>query len=272
MWDMKVSVIMGVYNPDSKEQLLQAIDSIIKQTLTDWELIICDDASSTSYQELFEEVIKLDRRITLISNKSNHGLAYALNKCLHASKGEYIARMDVDDIAKTDRLEKQCRFLDKHSEYQWVGSNAELIDDNGVWGIGKRDEIPNLKTFLKYSPYIHPSVVFRSKILKDNDGYEVDKKTMRCEDYELFMRLTKKGNKGYNIQECLLQYREDAKSYERRKYRYYIQEAKVRFAGFKDLGILNITTIPYVLKPLVVGLVPTKMTQSHRKANNKNVR
>lgn len=265
---MIVSVIVGVYNPNNEKQLLQAIDSIIKQTLTDWEMIVCDDGSDESYHELYKKVVALDNRITLISNKYNHGLAYALNKCLRIAKGKYIARMDVDDIAKEDRLEKQCKFLEEYQEYQWVGSNAELIDDKGVWGIGTREVIPEKKEFLKYSPYIHPSVVFRADVLKDNGGYKVAKETMRCEDYELFMRLSQKGLQGYNMQECLTRYREDDHSYTRRKYRYYIQEAKVRYKGFKELGILKITTFPYVVKPLFVGMVPTKIMQLIKKGTS----
>jgi len=266
---MKVSVIMGVYNPNG-EHLLRAVNSIAGQTLTDWELIICDDGSDVSYHELYQNIATADERITLIKNTGNYGLAYALNQCLSIAKGEYIARTDADDIAKVDRLEKQCKFLDRHRVYQWVGSNAELIDENGVWGLGKREAIPSRKTFLKHSPYIHPSVLFRADILKANGGYKVRKETLRCEDYELFMRLTQRGLQGYNLQECLLQYREDRQSYDRRKYYYYILEMKVRYNGFKGLGILNIITMAYVLKPLVVGLVPTKMMQRYRKAINKN--
>jgi len=265
---MRTSVIMGVYNPSNEKQLLQAVDSIIEQTMPDWEMIICDDGSDISYQGLYHKIAAKDSRIMLVRNERQRGLASALNKCLGIAKGKYIARMDADDIAKANRLEKQCQFLDEYGEYQWVGSNAELIDEKGVWGVEIREVTPGERAFLKYSPYIHPSVVFRADVLIDNKGYKVAKETTRCEDYELFMRLSQKGLKGFNIQECLLQYREDYHSYNRRKYSYRIQEVKVRFKGFKKLGIMNIMTIPYVLKPLFVGIIPTKMMRWRRKVLN----
>ena len=79
--------------------------------------------------------------------KKNHGLAYALNQCISRAGGKYIARMDDDDECMPERFERQFEFLESHPEYQWVGSNAELFDENGIWGIQKVSEIPGRKTF-----------------------------------------------------------------------------------------------------------------------------
>lgn len=252
---IEISVIMGVYNPKSRAQLQQAVRSVINQTFQEWEMLICDDGSDKSYIPIIEETSKLDERIILIRDEKNQGLAHALNECLKRARGRYIARMDDDDISMPDRLEKLYGFLESHKEYQWAGSNSELIDENGVWGVERMQEIPCKEDFLLYSPYIHPSVVFRKSILKRLNGYKVAAETMRCEDYELFMRLHERGYKGYNLQENLLKYREDRESYKKRRYCYRVREAKVRYEGFKKLGILKLHTAPYVVKPLIAGLV-----------------
>lgn len=263
---IEISVIMGVYNPKNKVQFQQAVRSIINQTFQQWEMLIYDDGSDERYIPVIEKTAKLDKRIRLIRNEKNHGLAYGLNECLKQAKGRYIARMDDDDISMPDRLEKLYGFLENHREYQWAGSNSELIDENGVWGIERMQKIPCKEDFLSYSPYIHPSVVFRKKILERLNGYKVAAETMRCEDYELFMRLHEQGYKGYNLQENLLKYREDREGYKKRKYCYRVREVKVRYEGFKKLGILKFRTVPYVVKPLVAGLVSPDFVKYMKKS------
>ena len=197
-----ISVIMGVYNP-AKEQLFQAVSSIIHQTFRDWELLLYNDGSEKDSTRLIRRVAEMDRRILYIENPQNHGLAYALNQCLLRASGQYIARMDDDDISKPNRLERQYAFLQTHPHYQWVGSAAELIDEEGVWGLLRMPEIPKRKDFLFNSPYIHPSVMFRKDFLFENRGYCHSREILYCEDYELFMRLHREGGQGYNIQEPL---------------------------------------------------------------------
>lgn len=262
---VQISVIMGVFNPPDKAQFYKAVKSIIHQSFKGWEMILYDDGSEKHCAQMIKEAAAMDPRIRYIRGEKNHGLAYALNECIKYSKGKYIARMDADDISKPERLEKLYNFLESHPNYQWAGSNSELIDERGVWGIGERKEIPEKKDFLPFSPYIHPAVVFRKTVLVENQGYKVSETTKRCEDYELFMRLHEKGYRGYNIQEPLLQYREDYEAYKKRRYKYYIRESKVRFEGFRKLGILKPQTLPYVVKPLVVGLISPGMMRYIKK-------
>lgn len=254
--EVKISVIMGVFNPVKKKLFYRAVKSIIKQNFKYWELIIYDDGSKEEYIKRIQQAAQLDERIIYIRNDQNHGLAYALNECINHASGNYIARMDDDDISKPDRLRKQYEFLETHPQYQWVGSNAELIDSQGVWGYQKMPEIPHEKDFLFNSPFIHPSVMFRKDILIQNDGYRCCKNYLYCEDYELFIRLYKNGGRGYNIQEPLLQYWEDYESHRKRTYKRRIREMKLRYHGFKELNILNRSTFYYVVKPLLVGAVP----------------
>ena len=252
---VKISVITGVYNPN-REKLMRAVRSIIAQTMKEWEMILYDDGSSIECREIIRDAAALDKRIYYVRNEKNRGLAYALNQCIRRAQGEYIARMDDDDESLPERFEKQYKFLETHQEYQWTGSNAELFDEDGVWGIQKVTEIPRETDFLKYSPYIHPSVMFRKETLTKNYGYIPSGVTRRCEDYELFMRLHLRGYHGYNIQENLLLYREDKKAFEKRKMNFRMNEMMIRYRGFKRLGILKPATIPYVFRPIAGGVVP----------------
>ena len=95
----EISVIMGVYNQFNKDILLAAVDSILKQSFTDFEFIIYDDGSHPEAAILLKEVEQLDKRIVLIGHEENHGLAFSLNACIDVAKGKYIARMDADDIS-----------------------------------------------------------------------------------------------------------------------------------------------------------------------------
>ena len=261
---VKVSVIMGTYNPASEGGLRQALDSIRRQTLQEWEMILCDDGSDASHAGMIRRMVKTDERIVLLRNEENRGLGYSLNRCLSRAKGKYIARMDDDDISMEKRLEKEYDFLERHPQYEWVGTNAELFDGGGTWGTDFMPERPRAEDFLRYSPYIHPSVMFRRQFLVECGGYQTAELTRRCEDYELFMRLHGRGARGYNIQESLLAYREDKTSYQRRTARTRGSEAVVRLDGFHKLGILRPDTLAYVLRPLVAGAVPSIILQYAR--------
>lgn len=247
-----VSVIMSVYNPD-RNQLVLAIRSMIGQTFWDWELILYNDGSDPEYDEIISDAAAMDERIRYIYQKENHGLAYGLNECLAAARGKYAARMDGDDISHPQRLQKMYDFLETHPEYQWVGSNTALIDDKGRWGSRQMPEIPKKEDFLKYSPYIHPSVMFRRKVLQKCHGYRISK---RGEDYDLFMRLHAMGCQGYNLQEELFFYREDPEAVSRQKWQWRFEEMGIRLRGFAKLKLLKPQNTVYIIKPLLMGFVP----------------
>lgn len=255
---VKISVIMGVYNAEP-EQLLQSVESIRRQSLQAWEMLLYDDGSTPAYAQAIRRAAALDSRIRTLRGEQNRGLAYALNQCTLHAHGCFLARMDADDLSVPDRLEKQSAFLQAHPQYQWVGSNAFLIDENGVWGLQKVPAAPQVKDFLPHSPYIHPSVLFRREALMQSGGYSDSPQFFLCEDYELFMRLHQSGGRGYNLQEPLLYYREDASAYRRRTIARRLRELRLRYHGFQALGILNAATFPYVLKPLLAGAVPTAL-------------
>ena len=266
----KVSVICGIYNSLGCYSFEESIKSILTQTLADFEFIICDDGSTDGTWERLERFGKSDKRIKLIRNGKNLGLAASLNRCIEISEGEYIARHDCDDISAPQRLEKQISFLEENREISILGTFSYLFDKDGIWG---KTEFPTeikRRDFLFTSPHRHGSVVFRKDALLQANSYRVAKETRRCEDYDLFMRMHLFA-KSANLAEYLYYFCEDKSTYKRRKYRYRIDEAKVRLKGFKMLGLMPGAFL-YVIKPLIVGLIPTALIRWLKKiSKRKNV-
>ena len=255
----EISVIMGVYNQFNRQILEASVDSVLNQTYKDLEFIIYDDGSAKEVTEILEEIAKKDERIVLFGAKENHGLAFSLNACIRKAKGKYIARMDCDDISYPERLQAQREFLEENPEFSFVGCNADLFDEGGVWGVRKMPERPSESDFLKYSPYIHPSVMYRANLFTKEIAYDESSEMLRCEDYEIFMKLKSKGYSGANLQKQLFAYREDVSAHARRTMKHRINEAKCRYRNFKKLGILFPKGWIYVLRPIVGGIIPTRV-------------
>ena len=249
---------MGVYNPKTKMELFRATESILNQTYSDFEFIICDDGSNTETKKWLAELATLDERIKVITNERNIGLAATLNRCLAHAKGEYIARQDADDYSDPKRFEKQVVFLEQHPEYALVGSNVHYFSENGIWGEFKYHKYPENKEFMWYSPFSHGSLIFRKDVLDKNNGYRVARETLRCEDYDLFMRIYMNGDKGANLQEKLYYYCENEDTIKRRKYSDRLIEVKVRARYFGKLGLYPKGFI-YLFKPVLVGLIPIRL-------------
>ncbi len=274
----KISVIMSIYNQWNKIQLEEAVESVLKQTFSDFEFIIYNDGSDQVVFEYLQKYAALDERIVLINNSVNHGLAYSLNTCIDVAKGKYLARMDDDDICAPDRLMAQYEFMEAHPEIAYVGCNAMLIDDKGVWGIRRMPENPGKQDFLRFSPFIHPTVMIRRSIFDGTTAYRSSKATWRCEDYELFMRLYKLGHRGCNMQQELFFYREDRKSYKKRKLKYRIDEMRLRYRNFSEMGLMYPFGWLFVVRPLVAAFIPSgiiyvikKLYHKQEKENGKRI-
>ena len=144
--DMKIkapliSVIMGIYN--CADTLEEAIDSILNQTVSDWELILCDDGSTDGTYDVARRYrIQYPDRIRLLRNKKNRGLNYTLNRCLKVSRGKYIARMDGDDRCDFLRFEKELEVFEKEPDIAIVSSDMEFFDETGCWGSISHPEYP----------------------------------------------------------------------------------------------------------------------------------
>jgi glycosyltransferase EpsE len=255
MKNPKVSVIMSTYNSDFKK-LNEAIQSIKEQTFTDWEFIICDDASTNCTYERLQAIIKNDDRIKVFKLDVNEGAAGARNACLKYTVGKYIAIMDDDDISYNDRLLEQVKVLDDNSSISMVSSNVDIFD--GISVIGKRiaRKLPTKEDFLWGLPFVHPATMFRATAIKKINGYSAKVAKRQGEDYDLFMRLYACGYSGMNIQKVLFRYFVNQTSMNKRKFPHYFDEAKIRYNGFKLLGILYPVGWIYIFKPLLAGLIP----------------
>lgn len=198
----RISVIMPVFN--GEKYLREAIDSIIQQSFIDWELIIINDGSNDNSENIIKSYT--DTRICYYKNENNIGLIATLNKGIDRCKGKYIARMDADDISEKDRFNTQFTFLEKNKEYAMCGSYAKVIDEKN----NETGKILNLQKdcFLRINllfsvPFIHPSVMIRSDVLKQN---YFDSEYKYAEDYELWCRIAN-NYKIANISDYLLRYR-----------------------------------------------------------------
>lgn len=260
-----VSVIMGTYNQHDRTELMQAVKSILMQTFTEFEFIIYDDGSDEQAAALIRRMSELDGRIRLLRAEQNHGLAFSLNQCIGEARGKYLARMDADDISMPERLQREVDFLENHPNYAWVGCNARIFERDAVWGTWVLAEVPNQYNFLPFSPYVHPSVMFRRELFEEGNRYCVSRETMRCEDYELFMRLYQQGLRGYNLQEELFLYRQSAESYRKRTMRTRWNEMRVRAKYFPQLDLPVSKQILYTLRPVVTGVIPYRMIAWYKK-------
>ena len=205
----KVSIIMGIYN--CADTLAEAIDSILEQTFLNWELIMCDDGSTDNTLWIANDYARrFPEKIIVIRNDCNCGLNYTLNHCLEYVRGEYIARMDGDDISLPERLKKENDFLDSHPEYAIVSSSMIFFDSGGDWGENQMIEIPQIRDFVFHAPFhCHAPCMIRKEAYMAVGGYTVDKRLLRFEDCNLWYKLYSKGYRGYNLQESLYKMRDD---------------------------------------------------------------
>lgn len=200
----EISVVMPVYN--ASQYLAEAIESIVSQTFTDWELIIIDDGSTDDSKLIIKRYAQSDKRIRYYKNEQNMGVIRTLNKGINLSTGKYIARMDADDISLPTRFDTQYRFLENNADVAMCGTYALLIDEKGneTGRITYLESDEYLRINLLFSPsFIHPSMMIRTDVLKKN---LYDESYKHAEDYELWCRIAS-NHKVANLPSFLLKYR-----------------------------------------------------------------
>jgi len=205
-----VSIIMGAYNEAANLKI--SAESIRKQTYRHWELIVVNDASTDETGEILKTFARYDERIKIITNEINSGLANCLNMAIHIAAGEYIARMDADDIAFPDRLEKQVSFLDQHLDIAVLGAGGIDIDDRGNEGkclLGRETHEDMVKHIFTENPFSHLTVMARNIFYKAMNGY--DGRLRRAQDYDLWLRGYTQF-RYYNLQEPLIYYLRDTRA------------------------------------------------------------
>lgn len=259
-----ISVLMGAYNCASTIE--EAVDCILRQTYTDWELIICDDNSSDNTYGILCSLAERDSRIIVLKNEENLTLAPTLNRCLSIAKGKYIARMDGDDICSEVRLAKEVEYLQQNPQTALVSCHMELYDETGAFGTIKFKESPVLKDFLKASQFCHAGCMIRTEVLRALGGYSESEKFLRVEDYELWVRLYLAGYKGYNLQEVLYSMRDDRNAVKRRTLKNRKNESRVIRKVCKE-GRFSFSSRFYAWIPIIKWFVPSFI---YKMVHNKN--
>ena len=265
---------MGIYN--CAVTLEEAIDSIVNQTYPNWKFIICDDGSSDDSYRLAKKYESMDpERFTVIKNDTYKGLNYTLNKCLKIADGDYIARMDGDDISLPNRFEKEVNILNNHPEFALVSSYMITFDESGDWGCIKTLEEPQKLDFPTHVPmFCHAPCMVRREAFIAINGYTEDKRLLRVEDYNLWYKFYAKGYKGYNIQEPLYKMRDDRNALHRRTVQARLNGIYATFLGFHMLH-LPIWVYRYAIKNTILELikliVPNKVYDYFHKKRLNNI-
>lgn len=250
-----ISVLMGIYN--CEKTLSDAIDSIIAQTYENWELILCDDGSNDkTYDIACDYVSRVPDKIKLIKHEKNAGLNKTLNDCLKEAKGEYIARMDGDDISLPERFEKELSALMSDDSIVLVSCPMIYFDENGEWGMGSAStEYPKPEMLVHGTVHCHAPCMVRADVMKQVGGYTEHKKLLRVEDWHLWVKVYSLGYKGRNLSEHLYKMRDDRDAASRRKFKYRFNEAYVSRLAVKMFDLPKWKYI-YSLRPIIVGLLP----------------
>ena len=184
------------------------MQSVLEQTFSGFELIIINDGSTDNTESIINSLP--DPRILYFKNPVNKGLVYTLNKAIDLAKGNYIARMDADDICLPERLVLQKTFLDQHEDIAAVATTVDFINDKeektGSWELDRQTITPGQikKAMLKQNCIAHPTVMIRSEVLKQlkYKGYQKN-----IEDYDLWLRLLNRGYRIAKLDQPLLLYR-----------------------------------------------------------------
>lgn len=257
-----ISVAMGTYN--GSRRIKKAVESILNQSYTNFELIICDDASTDDTLEIITDMAAKDKRIVIISNKVNSGLNISLNKCIEAAHGKYIARMDDDDLSVHNRFEMQVEFLEGHPEYAIVGCSKRYFDEHGIWGQAKAKTCPTIVDVFTSHAFSHPTVMMRRDALQAVGMYSTDKINRRGQDYDLWCKLYLAGFKGYNLPDYLFDYYESKTSVSRRKLKFRIDHIKKQVIWRKRLG-LPISFLRYPFMDVIKCFLPSFLYRRFRK-------
>lgn len=203
----KISIILPTYN--GGDRIGKSIKSVQDQSFQDWELIIVIDGSTDATFERVSRIAKQDSRIVIINNEQNQGIQKTLNDGLKKATGEYIARIDDDDVwIDVRKLQKQIDFLEQNPDYVLVGTGIILVDSKGVeitrYFLPKTDQDIR-KRILGQNCFAHPSVMYRKSVINQIGNYSESVQDKHVEDYEFWLRMGTIG-KFANLSEYSLLY------------------------------------------------------------------
>lgn len=258
----KFSVLMSVYKNEKAEYLELAIDSILKQTVIPDEIVVVKDGVLTDELErtLSKFAIKYNF-FKFLEFKENRGLGLALREGVLLCSNDLIARMDTDDVAKSERFKTQLAYISSHPEVSVLGSCIEEFskDINRPDSITilplKHDEI--VKFSKKRNPFRHMTIFFRRSAVIKSGNY---KDFLWFEDYYLWIRMLKKGYKMENLREVLVSVRANDDMFSRRGgYKYFNQDIKFQIFMYKNNFINFYEFICNIFIRGSIRLVPNKI-------------
>lgn len=260
MGKTNISVLMPVYN--GAKYLEISIESILKQSIRDFEFIIVDDGSTDSSFKIIDRYIKKDKRIILLKNKTHLGTTKSLNKGLSVAKGKYIVRMDADDWSSPDRLKIQYDFMEKNLDIGVSGGYVDICDRNLKHLYTRKylltDKSIRRKIFL-YSPFAHPATIWNRELMVGVGGY--NENIPLSQDAELYFRIGKIA-KFANIKETLIKLRVHADSSsiskDRTQERYAIY-ARIKAIIEYDHSARFIDWLYIIFRIAAMVMVPTKI-------------
>lgn len=201
----RVSVVMPVFR--GEQYIREAMESVLRQTFTDFEFIIICDEPAPETMQLLSRYQSEDARVRVISHNNRIGLVQSLNLGCRESRGEYIARMDADDIAEPERFARQVQYLDQHLEVGVVGTQALLIDGTGepVRGVTLPTDPMVIRWHALFENCLyHPSVMIRKEVLGEAGYY--NEEATAIEDFDLWSRIQRIADLA-NLPDPLLRYR-----------------------------------------------------------------
>ncbi len=254
---------MSVFN--GERFLLAAVDSILGQTYDDLEFVVIDDGSTDGSSEILEKRRREDPRLRVFRHP-NMGLTRSLNRGLELSGGEYVARMDADDLADQRRIERQVAFLDSHPDVGLLGTGYYEIDGEGRTIGVKRfptDDQTLRATLMRYNPFFHASVMLRRDVLTTVGLYDVAWPLV--EDYELWFRVARHARLA-NLSEPLGMRRYDGVNVSiRRDNEQLAWGLRLRLAVIRR-GQYPLSSLVHLVRPLAARLTPIRTRNWVRRA------
>ncbi len=248
---------MAIYNCAST--LAEALDSLYAQTFQDFKIILCDDGSTDNTYFIAQSYAEKNANIVLVRNKTNMGLNYSLNHCLKYADTEYCARMDGDDISLPTRFEKEVKFLDEHPEYAIVSSPMIYFDEQGEFGRGKGGYESKKESLIYGTAFCHAPCMIRRDAYMAVGGYSVDKRLLRFEDYNLWMKMFDKGYRGYVLDEFLYMMRDDRNATARRNFKGRLRGIYAHYLAHKILHLPWGKFVVYSCMNIAKGIMPMKL-------------
>jgi GT2 family glycosyltransferase len=256
LFNVSLTVLLAVYN--GQKYLRESLDSVLAQTFGDFEFLIIDDGSTDQTLSILKQYQARDTRIRLVS-RPNRGLTNTLNEGLSLARGEFLARMDADDLCLPQRFEKQLAYLRAHPECVLVGSRVEVMDPEGMPIRLMCDEVTHEQIDAAHMnrqwPVVHPAVMMRLSAAQ-RLGYRDIYNTL--EDLDLFLRLAEIG-KLANLPDVLLRYRQHFASVTHSR---EAEQMKVREAIYREARTRR--GLPPEPEPVATRVRPRKAFEQHR--------